>query len=62
MDQHLPGGLVNAVVRIGDTVRRPPPPNAGFVHDLLAHLEHGLGMDVPPGPLLGLLHQSFLAR
>ena len=62
MEQHLPGGLVNAVVRIGDTVRRPPSPNAGFVHDLLAHLEHGLGMDVRPGPLLCLLHQSFLSR
>jgi Ser/Thr protein kinase RdoA (MazF antagonist) len=27
------------VVRIGDTVRRPPAPNAPFVHALLRHLE-----------------------
>ncbi|HEV3504472.1 MAG TPA: trifolitoxin immunity protein, partial [Actinomycetes bacterium] len=39
MEQHLPGGFVNAVVRVGDTVRRPPPANAGFVHALLDHLE-----------------------
>jgi thiamine kinase-like enzyme len=38
MEQHLPGGLVNAVVRVGDTVHRPPSPNAGFIHDLLGHL------------------------
>ena len=36
MEQLLPGGFVNAVVRVGDTVRRPPSPNAGFVHDLTA--------------------------
>jgi aminoglycoside phosphotransferase (APT) family kinase protein len=42
MEQQLAGGFVNAVVRVGDTVRRPPSPNAGFVHDLLDHLErHG---------------------
>jgi Phosphotransferase enzyme family len=42
MERHLPGGLVNAVVRVGDTVHRRPSPNAGFVHELLAHLErHG---------------------
>jgi hypothetical protein len=42
MAQHLPGGLVNAVVRVGHTVHRPPSPNAGFVQELLAHLErHG---------------------
>jgi hypothetical protein len=39
MELLLPGGFVNAVVRVGDTVRRPPSPNAGFVHDLLVHLE-----------------------
>jgi len=32
----LPGGFVNSVVRVGDTVRRPPAPP--FVHRLLAHL------------------------
>ncbi|HEV3399193.1 MAG TPA: phosphotransferase, partial [Actinomycetes bacterium] len=42
MEQQLPGGFINAVVRVGDTVRRPPPANAAFVHDLLAHRErHG---------------------
>jgi hypothetical protein len=42
MEQHLPGGFVNAVIRIGDTVHRPPSPNARFVHDLLDHFErHG---------------------
>jgi Phosphotransferase enzyme family len=39
MEQQLPGGFINAVVRAGDTVRRPPPANAAFVHDLLLHLE-----------------------
>ncbi|MBG6141477.1 phosphotransferase [Longispora fulva] len=39
-ERALPGGFVNAVVRVGDTVRRPPAP--GFAHDLLHHLEqHG---------------------
>jgi aminoglycoside phosphotransferase (APT) family kinase protein len=42
MEQPLPGGFVNAVARAGDTVRRPPPANAAFVHALLRHLEgHG---------------------
>jgi hypothetical protein len=36
MEQHLPGGFVNAVVRVGDTVRRLPPANAAVVHDLTA--------------------------
>ena len=39
MDQPLPGGSVTTVVRVGDTVRRPPSPNAAFVHDLLRFLE-----------------------
>ncbi len=34
----LPGGLVNPVVRIGDTVRRPAPDRAEFVHRLLGLL------------------------
>jgi hypothetical protein len=35
----LAGGLVNAVTRVGDTVRRLPSANAGFVWRLLAFLE-----------------------
>jgi hypothetical protein len=35
----LRGGFVNAVVRVGDTVRRPAPAGARFVRDLLRHLE-----------------------
>lgn len=33
------GRSTPGVVRIGDTVRRPSPANAGFVHGLLRHLE-----------------------
>lgn len=41
-EEHLPGGFVTAVVRVGDTVRRTRSPNAAFTHRLLAHLErHG---------------------
>jgi hypothetical protein len=36
-EQPLPGGFVNAVVRVGETVRRPPAPP--FVHGLLRHFE-----------------------
>lgn len=35
----LPGGYVNKVVRVGDTVRRPMPKGAEFVHALLEHFE-----------------------
>ncbi|WP_320774008.1 phosphotransferase [Streptomyces sp. CRN 30] len=35
----LPGGFVNTVVRVGDTVRRPPPDRADFVHGLLRLLQ-----------------------
>jgi hypothetical protein len=35
----LPGGFVNAVVRVADTVRRPAPVAADFVRDLLWYLE-----------------------
>jgi hypothetical protein len=36
----LTGGWVTAgVVRVGETVRRPPGPRADFVHRLLLHLE-----------------------
>jgi aminoglycoside phosphotransferase (APT) family kinase protein len=34
-EQQLPGGFVTAVVRVGDTVRRTPPPGAPFVRALL---------------------------
>jgi len=36
MEELLPGGFVTTVVRIGATVRRPPSPDAAFVHDLTA--------------------------
>ena len=31
----LPGGFINALVRVGDTVRRPRGENAAFVEALL---------------------------
>jgi aminoglycoside phosphotransferase (APT) family kinase protein len=37
--QPLPGGFVNEVVRIGDTVRRSVPESATFVRRLLRHFE-----------------------
>ncbi|WP_367318576.1 phosphotransferase [Streptomyces sp. HUAS ZL42] len=37
----LPGGFVNAVVRVGDTVRRPASARTKFVGDLLRLLEAG---------------------
>jgi aminoglycoside phosphotransferase (APT) family kinase protein len=38
----LPGGFVNAVIRVGDTVRRPPAQGAAYVHELLRLFErHG---------------------
>lgn len=40
--QPLPGGFIAAPVRIGDTVRKPPPRDPAFVHRLLGHFEqHG---------------------
>jgi len=36
MEELLRGGFVTTVVRIGATLRRPPSPNAAFVHDLTA--------------------------
>ncbi|PZG03755.1 trifolitoxin immunity protein, partial [Nonomuraea aridisoli] len=38
-ETQLPGGFVNAVVRVGDTVRRPCGPRAAYVHELLALFE-----------------------
>jgi Phosphotransferase enzyme family len=38
-EQALPGGFVNEVVRVGDTVHRTPPPDPLFVHALLELFE-----------------------
>ncbi|MEQ4723556.1 phosphotransferase [Nonomuraea sp. B19D2] len=38
-ETHLPGGFVNTVVRVGDTVRRMPGQRAAYVHELLRHFE-----------------------
>lgn len=46
-DANLPGGYIKAVVRIGDTVHRPPGANAEFVHQLLQHLE-ACGFEAAP--------------
>jgi hypothetical protein len=35
----LGGRLTPGIVRVGDTVRRPPKGNAAYVHDLLLYLE-----------------------
>jgi len=40
-ESSLPGGFVNAVVRVGDTVRRPASARTRFVGDLLSLLEAG---------------------
>lgn len=45
-EEHLTGGNVNAVVRIGDTVRRPAGPWTPAVHALLGHL-HAAGFPAP---------------
>ena len=63
MEERLPGGSVTTVVRAGDTVRRPPSPNAAFVHDLLRFLERQgwegaprfLGVDTHGREVLGYL-------
>jgi hypothetical protein len=48
-EEPLPGGFGNlgAVVRVGDTVRRPPRPSSGAVRALLLHLED-CGFDGAP--------------
>jgi hypothetical protein len=38
-EERLPGGFVTPVVRVGNTVRRRPPPDAEFVHALLVWFE-----------------------
>lgn len=41
-EQPLPGGYVTTVARAGNTVRRAPPEDPGFVHSLLGWFErHG---------------------
>lgn len=59
----LPGGFVNVVVRVGDTVRRVPSRRAAYVHELLRLFErHGwpgaprlLGLDEHGREILGYL-------
>jgi hypothetical protein len=46
-EEKLRGGNLSAVVRIGETVRRPAGPWTPAVHALLAHLEHE-GFDAAP--------------
>jgi hypothetical protein len=46
-EQVLPGGFINRVVRIGDTVRRSPAERADFVHELLQHFEDRGWMGAP---------------
>jgi hypothetical protein len=46
-EERLPGGFVTAVVRVGDTVRRTPPPDAAFVRALLRWFERH-GWDAAP--------------
>ncbi|MEU9345964.1 phosphotransferase [Streptomyces sp. NPDC048278] len=63
-ESSLPGGFVNAVVRVGDTVRRPASARTKFVGELLRLLEAGgwrgapryLGMDDEGRDVLGYLH------
>jgi hypothetical protein len=43
----LAGGRVTSVVRVGNTVRRPPRMNAEFIHALLDHLA-AVGFDGAP--------------
>ena len=57
------GRLTPGIVRVGNTVRRPPKSNAAFVHDLLLFLERQgfryaprfLGMDERGREILGYL-------
>jgi hypothetical protein len=52
----LPGGFVNRVVRVGDTVRRSPGDRAEYVHQVLRHLEQCGWMGAPR--LLGIDEQG----
>ena len=49
-EEPLAGGNLSAVVRVGDTVRRPSGPWTPAVHALLSHLE-ARGFDAAPRPL-----------
>ncbi|TQS45576.1 hypothetical protein [Cryptosporangium phraense] len=52
IEEPLPGGFVNAVVRTGQVVRRSPPPSAAYTHQVLSLLE---SRSWPAAPrLLGL--------
>lgn len=63
----LSGGYVNAVVRVGETVRRPAPERAEFVHALLLYLEDRgwsgaprfLGVDENDRQMLSYLHGTW---
>lgn len=71
-ESSLPGGFVNAVVRVGDTVRRPASARTNFVADLLRLLEAGgwsgapryLGVDDEGREVLGYVdgHVAWEAR
>ncbi|WP_261574976.1 phosphotransferase [Frankia gtarii] len=55
-EEALPGGFVNTVVRIGDTVRRPRTSRSEFVHRLLGFLDR---QGWPGAPrLLGIDEQN----
>lgn len=62
-DGSLPGGFVNDVVRMGDTVRRRSPARPEFVHQLLSLLEQAgwdgsprfLGLDERGREMLGFV-------
>jgi len=50
MEREIPldgGRVTKGIVRVGDTVRRPPTFNSPFVHKLLEHLEAS-GFDAAP--------------
>jgi hypothetical protein len=50
MTDELPlggGGSTEGVVRVGDTVRRPPPHTSQLMRDVLVHLE-SIGFDAAP--------------
>jgi hypothetical protein len=55
-EQSLPGGYVTAVVRVGDTVRRSPPPDPEFTRQLLALFERWVWPGAPR--FLGLDEQG----
>jgi hypothetical protein len=50
VEEPLAGGKLNAVVRIGDTVRRPAGPWTPTIHALLRHVRDN-GFDLCPEPI-----------